>query len=135
MAKEPNMGSRPDGVSVVAVASAVLGLLAVLAAFLWWGASDYALSISRVHVERLVGLVLILVAVLQFVTAWGVWSLRSWAWPVGVALDGVVIVLAVLQLGHGFPLSHLLTIALAGVALWFLFSQPVRAALESKPGA
>lgn len=127
------MESRPNGVTVVAVAAAVLGLLALFSAVVWWGTSDDALRVSSAHLERLLALVYLVGAVVELTLAWGVWSLRSWAWPVGVAVDIVLVVLAILRFGNALVISHVVTIVLAGIALYFLFTPPVRAALKAGP--
>jgi len=121
------MGQRPVGLTVLAVAAAVLGVLALLAAGAWWGASDGLALLPRVHGgERLVALALLVVGLSELVLAYGVWTLRPWAWTLGVALEIIVIILAVLQLGRLEPLRHLFTIGLAAVTLWYLNTPRVR---------
>jgi hypothetical protein len=51
-----------------------------------------------------------------------------WAWTFGVVLEIIVIVLAVLQLGRLEFIRHIVTIVIAGVALWYLTTPRVRAA-------
>ena len=66
---------------------------------------------------------------LELILAYGLLALRSWAWPLGVTVEIVALALGLLQLGHGILGSHLLTIVLAVITLWYLFTPRVRAAL------
>ena len=123
------MKERPTGVAVLAVAAAVLGVLAILAAGAWWNASEGVAWLPRVHGgEKLIALVLLAVGLCEIVLAYGAWMLRPWAWTLGVALQIAVIVLAVLQLGRLEFVRHVVTIAIAGLTLWYLTTPRVRAA-------
>jgi uncharacterized membrane protein (DUF2068 family) len=120
---------RPTGVAVLAVATVALGVLALLAAGAWWNASDGLALLPRVHGgERFVALVLLVAGLCELVLAYGVWTLRPWAWTLGVVLEIVVIVLAVLQLGRLEPVRHLITITIGVITLWYLTRSRVRAA-------
>jgi hypothetical protein len=123
------MQKRPTGVALLAVAAAVLGVLALLAAGAWWNASEGIALLPRIHGgERLIALVLLVAGLSELVFAYGAWTLRPWAWTLGTVLEIVVIVLAVLQLGRLEPLRHVLTIVIAGFVLWYLMTPRVRAA-------
>jgi hypothetical protein len=122
------MQQRPTGVAVLAVAAAVLGVLAILGAGAWWNASEGLAWLPRIHGgERLIALVLLGVGLSELVLAYGAWMLRPWAWTVGVVLEVIVIVLAVLQLGRLEFLRHIITIVIAGATLWYLATPRVRA--------
>ena len=123
------MQQRPTGVAVLAVAAVALGVLALLAAGAWWNASEGLALLPRVHGgERLVALVLLAAGLLELVLAYGVWTLRPWAWTLGVVLEILVIVLAVLQLGRLEPVRHIITITIGVITLWYLTRPRVRAA-------
>ena len=123
------MQERPTGLALLAVAAAVLGALALLAAGAWWNASEGLALLPRVHGgERLVALVLLAAGLLELVLAYGVWTLRPWAWTLGVVLEILVIVLAVLQLGRLEPVRHIITITIGVITLWYLTRPRVRAA-------
>lgn len=123
------MQERPVGVAVLAIAAAVLGVLALLGAGAWWNASEGLAWLPRIHGgERLIALVLLAVGLSELVFAYGAWTLRPWAWTFGVVLEIIVIVLAVLQLGRLEFIRHIVTIVIAGVALWYLSTPRVRAA-------
>jgi hypothetical protein len=123
------MQQRPTGVTVLAVAAVALGVLALLAAGALWNASEGLALLPRVHGgERFVALVLLVAGLCELVLAYGVWTLRPWAWTLGVALEIVVIVLAVLQLGRLEPVRHIITITIGAITLWYLTRPRVRAA-------
>ena len=122
------MQQRPTGVAVLAVVAAVLGVLAILGAGAWWNASEGLAWLPRIHGgERLIALVLLGVGLSELVLAYGAGMLRPWAWTVGVVLEVIVIVLAVLQLGRLEFLRHIITIVIAGATLWYLATPRVRA--------
>jgi hypothetical protein len=123
------MKQRPTGVTVLAVAAAVLGVLAILAAGAWWNASEGLAWLPRIHGgERLIALILLAAGLLELAFAYGAWMLRPWTWTLGVVLETVVIVLAVLQLGRLEFARHILTILVAGITLWYLTTPRVKAA-------
>jgi uncharacterized membrane protein (DUF2068 family) len=123
------MQQRPTGVTVLAVAAVALGVLALLAAGAWWNASEGLALLPRVHGgERFVALVLLAAGLCELVLAYGVWTLRPWAWTLGIVLEIIVIVLAVLQLGRLEPVRHIITITIGVITLWYLTRPRVRAA-------
>ena len=123
------MKNRPAGIAILAVVAAMLGVLALLAAGAWWNASEGLAWLPRIHGgEKLIALVLLAAGLSELVFAYGAWALRPWAWTLGVVLEIVVIVLALLQLGRLEPVRHIVTIVIAGVVLWYLATPRVRAA-------
>jgi uncharacterized membrane protein (DUF2068 family) len=120
---------RPAGVTLLAIAAAVIGGLALFGALEWSSASYVLLFFPRISgLARLVAGVLVVVGVLQLSLAYGAWLLRPWAWTLGVIVEIVALVLAVLQLGRGVVGSHLITIVLASITLWYLARSETRAA-------
>jgi hypothetical protein len=129
-APEITARDRPFGLSVLAIGAVLVGALALLGAAGWWAASDGVFFLPRLHgVERVVALALLALGSLELALAYGLWNLRAWAWTLGVGLETAALVLALLQLGRGIPGSHLLTMVLAVVTLWYLSRPRVRAAL------
>jgi hypothetical protein len=123
------MKQRPTGVVIVAVAAAILGVLALLAAGAWWNASEGLAWLPRIHGgEKLVALILLIAGLAELVFAYGAWTLCRWAWAFGIVLEIVVIVLAALQLGRLEPIRHIITILIAAVTLWYLLTPKVKAA-------
>ena len=129
-APESTPRDRPFGLAILASVAVLVGALALLGAAGWWAASDGVLFLPRLHgVERVVALALITLGALEIALAYGLWNLRPWAWALGVGLETAALVLTLLQLGRGIPGSHLLTLVLAAVTLWYLSRPRVRTAL------
>jgi uncharacterized membrane protein (DUF2068 family) len=126
------MQQRPFGVAVLAIAAAVLGAFALIGAGAWWNASEALVWLPSVHAERFIAIVILVVGVAEVVFAYGAWRLRAWAWTLGVVLEVVALVLAVLQLGRSDFGRHILTIVLACVVLAYLATPRVRAAFGRK---
>jgi hypothetical protein len=123
------MKNRPAGIAILAVVAAMLGVLALMAAGAWWNASEGLAWLPRIHGgEKLIALVLLATGLSELVFAYGAWVLRPWAWTMGVVLEIVVIVLALLQLGRLEPVRHIVTIVIACVVLWYLSTPRVSAA-------
>ena len=77
-----------------------------------------------------VGLVagLVLYAAMIAVFLFGLWRRAAWAWPLGVAVPVVGLVLAGIQVASGAPLDrHLLGMAIDGGLLWYLLKPNIRA--------
>jgi hypothetical protein len=64
------------------------------------------------------------------VLAYGFWTIQSWAWPLGVGVEILGIVQAVLQYMNDTRqiVSLVISLAIAGVILWYLFQPHVKAA-------
>jgi uncharacterized membrane protein (DUF2068 family) len=121
---------RPFGLAILAVGAVIVGVLALLGAAGWWPASGGVSFLPRIHgVERLDALALLALGALEIALAYGLWNLRSWAWALGIELETAALVLALLQLGRAIPGSHLLTLVLAVLTLWYLSRPRVRAVL------
>jgi uncharacterized membrane protein (DUF2068 family) len=103
-------------------------VLAILGAGAWWNASEGLAWLPRIHGgERLIALVLLTAGLSELVFAYGAWMLRPWAWTLGVVLDVIVIALALLQLGRLEYARHIVTIAIAGLTVWYLATPRARA--------
>ena len=123
---------RPLGLAILATGALIVGVFALAGAVGWWTASNGMIFLPRLHgAERIVALALLALGALELALAYGLWTLRSWAWALGVGLEIAALVLAVLQLGRGIPGSHLLTLVLAGLTPWYLARPRVRAALSA----
>ena len=121
---------RPLGVTVIAVMSAIGGFFGLLASlvFLGFGATTAASGLGGL--AFLAGLIILAYSLLSLALAYGFWTLQPWAWPLGVGVQALGIVQAVLQfLNDGTQFfSLLVSLAIAGVILWYLFQPHVKAA-------
>jgi len=116
---------RPPGVTLLSVWSVVVGIgVLALAAYAVYGIRTIpqALAAFTAAPESLVVLAG-LVALLEVLTALGLWRLRPWGWLLAVAFSVAGIVLA------GFTLPYGVVGAAFGVAsTWYLAGRPVRQA-------
>ena len=111
---------RPLGITIMAVLSAIGGIFGLLAALVFFGLGGIAV---------VGGLIILAYALLSLGVAYGFWTLQPWAWPLGVGVQALGIVQAVLQfLDSTNFFSLLISLAIAGVILWYLFQPHVKAA-------
>jgi hypothetical protein len=122
--------TRPLGLSILALAAAAVGVSLVLWAGAWLGASDIVPGTRLAAVARIVGGGLVVAAGFELVFAYGAWTLRSWAWPLGVTLGIVSLVLTLLSAGRASSSAHLLTLVVEVGMLWYLLSPRVHDLFE-----
>ena len=123
---------RPTGITVMAVLSAIGGVFGLLASLVLLGlggavATAGGLGGGMVFVA---GIIVLVYSILSLILAYGFWTLKPWAWPLGVGVQALGILQAVLQfLNDGTQFfSLLVSLAIAGVILWYLFQPHVKAA-------
>ena len=132
---------RPASVTLVAVLQILDGLwgLASGCALLAGGGALAAVIIRFVETPRwlggtlggavaLVGLVLVLFALLDFVLAWGIWALRRWAWWLTM-LASVLSLLGSAGTLAGGNLTSIPSVAIDGLTILLLLTTSVRRAL------
>jgi uncharacterized membrane protein (DUF2068 family) len=121
---------RPTGVTIIAVLSAIGGVLGLLAslALLGLGAAGAAGGLGGL--AFVAGIIVLAYSVLSLVLAYGFWFLKPWAWPLGVGVQAVGILQAVLQFMNNTSqfVSLVISLAIAGLILWYLFQPHVKAA-------
>jgi hypothetical protein len=133
---------RPIGVTVIAVISAILGILAMLLGLLLMlgGALFGGLAVSTggpgagiagglfAGIFGFFGFVFLIVGIVDIVFAYGAWTLKPWAWMLGIVIAAVSIVLALLSLGGDSAVTEVVTIALWAVVIYYLNTPPVKLA-------
>jgi hypothetical protein len=121
---------RPTGVTILAVLAAiggVLGILGGLALFALSSAVSFAIP-GIGGLAALIGVVVLVQSVLLLAFAYGAWSLRPWAWMLGIVGAALGIVLSVIQLGGTSAASLVIDIVLYGVIIWYLYQPTIRRA-------
>jgi hypothetical protein len=114
---------RPMGITILAVLAVIGGLLGLLGSFtaLSGGASNTT--------NMLIGIVWLVSSVASLAFGYGAWTLKPWAWTLGVAIQVVTLVLSVVYILTGSPLtSQILNIAIAAIILYYLFTSGVKQA-------
>ncbi len=125
---------RPIGITILAVLAAIGGFFEILAGLSLLGIGGLGFF-GGATVEggavSVVGLIALLIGIVSVLLAWGFWTLKPWAWMIGVALY----VIQVIQVIAGYFLvegtsivSVLIGLIIPGIILYYLMSANVRAA-------
>jgi hypothetical protein len=112
--------ARPLGVTILAVLAAILGLLGLLGSV-----GNFGLGYP------IYGLLSLILSLGLLAFAYGAWSLRPWAWTLGVAIAALYLLQEVLYLLliPGYTIVYVIIGALIPlVILYYLFTPPVKAA-------
>ncbi len=122
---------RPTGITVMAVLSAIGGVFGLLAslALLGLGAAVSATS-GLGGLAFVAGIIILAYSVLSLVLAYGFWTLKPWAWPLGIGVQALGVIQAVLQFMNNSSnvISLVISLAIAGVILWYLYQPHVKSA-------
>lgn len=122
---------RPTGITVMAVLAAIGGVFGLLAAVALLGVGAAASATSGLGgLAALAGIIVLAYSVLSLVLAYGFWTLKPWAWPLGIGVQVLGIIQAVLQFMNNSTsvVSLVISLAIAGVILWYLYQPHVKAA-------
>jgi hypothetical protein len=123
------MQQRPTGITILAVLSAIGGVFGLLGGVLVvmgggiLGTASGGASVGTVVV--LLGVVTLVLGIVGLALAYGFWTLKPWAWPLGVALELINIGVAIAQVitGASSIPSVAISVVVAGVILYYL-NQP-----------
>jgi len=118
-------GARPTGITILAVLAAIGGVFGLLGGF---GVLFVGGVVSSPAVVVL-GLCALAYAALFIAFAYGAWTLKPWAWPLGVAVAIFGIVVAILQvlLGGSSIFSQVISVAIDGAILYYLNQPGIKA--------
>jgi hypothetical protein len=136
---QPPASGRPTGITILAILSAiagVLGLLAGLALFGIGAAVGGAVGgAGGAAFGSIFGLGLVALSVAYLVFAYGAWGLKPWAWTLGVASQIIGLVWTVLQIvtNNQSITGAIIGIALNLVILYYLDTPDVRRAFGRPP--
>ena len=122
---------RPMGVTILAVLAIIGGLLALLGALglLLGGAALASVDGGVGGMAMLLGVGALVLAVLYLAFGFGAWTLKPWAWTLGVASQVLQLVLIIVNIVvFGFQAGQIINILIAAVILYYLFTPPIRQA-------
>lgn len=127
------MQQRPTGITILAVLAIIGGLLGLCGSAALFGLSGLgavAGDLSSGATGVLFGVIGLISSVLYLAFGFGAWSLRPWAWMLGIVGAGFSVLSNVLSLltGNATILSVLLSLVISGVILWYLFRPEIKAA-------
>ena len=123
--------ARPTAITIIAVLALIGGIFLILGSLTLIGLGGFAASVGAAGLGGLAflwGLVTLAEGVAELAIAYGFWTLKSWAWRLGVILAFVSILVSLLgQVLVGFDLTNLLlTIVIAAVWIYYLNRPDVR---------
>jgi hypothetical protein len=128
--------SRPTAVTVIAVLLIIGGALGVLGglAGLFLGAAvgvagGSGEAAAAGGLVALLSIVAIVLSLVNFVIAYGLWTLKPWAWIATLVLEGISILLSLGNVvsGNGAG-GAVFGIAIAGVIIYYLMQPNVKQA-------
>jgi hypothetical protein len=129
---------RPTGVTILAVLAAIGGVLGIFAAIALFGLGALGSAIAGaagVASGFLAGgfaifwaLVTLVQSAISLVFAYGAWYLKPWAWMLGVGVEGLAILVALINWigGSSGFFSFLISAAIAGVIIYYLFTPAIK---------
>lgn len=135
-AVKPGVGAtRPTGIAVLAILEIAGGVLGLWAAKVLFDVADFRnYWYADGGSYQFLGLASAAGAIAAFVLAWGLWSVRPWAWMLGCALCIVTAAFAVLGLfGGGNAASEVISIGVSAAILYYLNTNGVRALFGRPP--
>jgi hypothetical protein len=74
------------------------------------------------------GILILVLSVLELAFAYGAWTLKPWAWTLGVVVAGASIVLSLINVLGGDLASPIISLAINGIILYYLFTPEVKRA-------
>jgi uncharacterized membrane protein (DUF2068 family) len=122
---------RPTGITILAVLAAIGGVLGLLASLALLGIGAVVATATGLGGFAVVaGLIVLVYSVLSLILAYGFWTLKPWAWPLGVAVEILGIVQALLNFANNTSnvASLIISLAIAAFILWYLFQPHVKTA-------
>lgn len=127
---------RPLGITILAVLAIIGGLFLLLGAIgllaaggLVAAGGDSAVSGALGGMAMIFGLGALVLAVLYLAFGFGAWTLKPWAWTLGVVSQGLGLLLSLVQIVMGSPIqNHIVGILIAAAILFYLFQPNIKAA-------
>ena len=132
---------RPTGITILAVLAVIGGLMGIIGAFglfalgaisgvVLGAAGAAATGFLAGGFAVFWGLVTLVQAVLSLAFGYGAWFLKPWAWTLGVAVEGFSVLVAFVNWigGNSDFFGFLISAAIAGVILYYLFSAEIKRA-------
>lgn len=124
--------ARPMGITILAVLSAIGGVLGILGGIALVGLGGLAAastgSAAFFGLGAIWGILLLATAVASLAFAYGAWTLKPWAWPLGVALAIISLALSALTVISGGDISgQIISVVIQAIILYYLFQPSIKA--------
>jgi len=124
---------RPLGITIIAIVLGIIGILTLLAVIL--GFVGVAVFVNNKVLDVIATIVLVfgaVVAIAEIVVAWGLWTLKVWAYWTAVVVEAIRVVHGLYDwlIAHN-PGVSIVSLIIAIVILVYLLADPnVRAAFR-----
>jgi hypothetical protein len=123
--------ARPTGLTVLAVLAAIGGVLGILAGLALVGLGGFAAastgSAAFFGLGAVAGIIVLALGIANLAFAYGAWTLKPWAWPLGVALQVLSLVWSGLAALQGDIGGQIISIVIALIILYYLFQSNIKA--------
>jgi uncharacterized membrane protein (DUF2068 family) len=104
--------TRPLGITIISIILAIQGILGIIGGILLMGAGGTAMTL---------GIITLVLGILYLVLAWGLWTLKTWAYWGTVILEVLTIINGIFGLSQN--LAHgILSLIFAIVVLIYMFA-------------
>lgn len=124
------MRQRPTGITILAILAALGGIFGVLGGLTLLGFGSFFAAAGLGGFAFVFGLIALVIGIAELALAYGAWTLQTWAWQLGVLLQVVSIVWALVEvvLGYASIQGVIIGIVVSGVIIYYLNTPEVRRA-------
>jgi hypothetical protein len=125
--------ARPTGITILAVLSAIGGVLSIIGGIALiglLGAGAAATGQAGLFgIGVVFGVLALALGIASLAFAYGAWTLQPWAWTLGVIIQAANIIFAVVAVIGGSDIaSQIIGVAIAAIILYYLFQPNIKAA-------
>lgn len=126
-------GTRPTGITILAILALIGGLFGIMGSLALIGLGGLATAVGAIGGGGFIfigGLVLLALSVTELAIAYGFWTVKPWAWRLGVILALVNVAWALVSLVLvSFDLTNLLvTVVISAILIYYLNLPAIRQA-------
>jgi hypothetical protein len=127
------MQQRPTGVTILAILAVIGGLLGLCGSLTLFGVGGLGMlagEVSSGATAGLFGALGVVSAILYLAFGFGAWTLKPWAWLLGIIGAGVSVASNLLSLvtGNAGLIGAVIGLIIPGIILWYLFRPEIKAA-------
>jgi hypothetical protein len=134
-------GTRPFGVSIIAILNVISGIIMLIGGVGLAAVGSALPTMTTVDPNAggqmalvgllgggaaAVGAVLIVLGIVSFIVAWGLFKGKGWAWTVTIILSAISVIMGIVSLVGG-NFGAIVNIIIAGVVIYYLYRPHVKA--------
>jgi hypothetical protein len=134
-------GTRPLGVSIIAILNVISGIIMLIGGVGLAAVGSALPTMTTVNPNAggqmalvgllgggaaAVGAVLIVLGIVSFIVAWGLFKGKGWAWTVTIILSAISVIMGIISLVGG-NFGAVVNIIIAGVVIYYLYRPHVKA--------